>query len=187
MTEPSHQREQAPADDAMTRTTRWLIGGLAGGALLLVAALASLPFLASQPRPAPSVTFQTIHGERTALDQLRGQVVLVSFWSTTCAPCMAEMPEKIALHRALAARGLATYAVAMSYDRPDFVIDMAQRRQMPFQVALDLDGSVAKNFNNTEITPTKFLIDREGRIVRTYVGSTDFADLRERIEKLLAS
>lgn len=175
------------ADDASARVVRRLALGLGFGALVLVGALAALPWLASKPRPAPEVAFQTIAGERTALQALRGEVVLVSFWSTTCAPCMAEMQDKMALHRMLAPRGLKTYAVAMKEDRPDMVIAFAQRLGMPFEIALDLQGEVAKAFNNTDVTPTKFLVDRQGRIVKRYVGFTDFPALKREIETALAA
>jgi peroxiredoxin len=170
-----------------SRAVRWLAMSLGGLAFAIVASLAALPFLATRPVAAPAVTLQTVQGDRTPLADLRGEVVLVSFWSTTCAPCMNEMPEKIALHRALAPRGLKTYAVAMQHDRPDRVLHTAQRLGMPFEIALDLQGEVAREFNNTDTTPTKFLIDRQGRIVKRFVGFTDFVALRNRIETELAA
>jgi peroxiredoxin len=182
----SSPSNQSP-DDASARIVRWLALGLGLAALLLVAALAALPWLASKPQPAPDVQLQTINGDRTTLAALRGEVVLVSFWSTTCAPCMAQMQDKMALHRELAPRGLKTYAVAMQYDRPDMVLALAKRLGMPFDVALDLQGEAAKAFNNTEVTPTKFLVDRQGRIVKRYVGSTDFPALKRAIESALAA
>lgn len=177
----------ATDDAASGRLLRRLTLILGGLALALVAGLAALPFIATRPTPAPEVTFQTIDGERTSLSSLKGEVVLVSFWSTTCAPCMAEMNDKIALHRQLAPRGLKTYAVAMPHDRPDMVLEIARRYQVPWKVALDLKGEVAREFNGTDQTPTKFLIDRQGRIVKRYVGFTDFPALRDRIEQALAT
>jgi peroxiredoxin len=180
-------KETDTADDFSVRLVRRLSLGLGVAAVGLVAALLALPYIASKPRPAPEVTFQTIEGELTTMSALKGEVVLVSFWSTTCAPCMAEMQDKMALHRMLAPRGLKTYAVAMKHDRPDMVIAMAQRHGMPFEIALDLQGEVAKAFNNTETTPTKFLVDRQGRIVKRYIGGTDFPDLKAEIEEALAA
>ncbi|MFN9187543.1 MAG: TlpA disulfide reductase family protein, partial [Betaproteobacteria bacterium] len=110
-------KDRDPAAEE-SRAVRWLAMSLGGLAFAIVASLAALPFLATRPVAAPAVTLQTVQGDRTPLADLRGEVVLVSFWSTTCAPCMNEMPEKIALHRALAPRGLKTYAVAMQHDRP---------------------------------------------------------------------
>ena len=69
----------------------------------------------------------------------------------------------------------------------DVVIDFARRRQLPFEIALDVQGEVAQAFNRTEVTPTKFLLDPQGNIVRTYVGFTDFPDLQRRVDALLAT
>jgi peroxiredoxin len=154
--------------------------------LALVGGLAALPFLASQPRPAPDLALATTTGEAPRLASLRGRPVLVSFWSTTCATCLAETPSLIALHQRFEARGLRTFAVAMSHDRPDQVLHFARTRGLPFEIVLDPAGEVARQFNDTQTTPTKFLIDPDGNIVRVYAGFTDFGDLQRRIESMLA-
>lgn len=173
-------------DPSIRRTRRWILG-LGGGALLLTAGLGVLPFFAGRRRPAPDVPITLINGTEPRTADLRGQVVLMSFWSTTCAPCLEEMPLLIDLHQRHAPRGLTTIAVAMRHDRPDLVVDFAQRRKLPFSVAVDPSGAVARAFEQTEVTPTKFLLDKDGHIVRTYVGRTDFGDLQQRLERLLAS
>jgi thiol-disulfide isomerase/thioredoxin len=178
-------KNDTPASAADVRRTRRLVGVLGGGALLLTAAFAAMPWLATRPRPAPDVQFTLLDGTQPSIADLRGRAVLVSFWSTTCAPCMAEMPTLIDFHRRNAVHGLMTIAVAMKHDRPDMVLGMSQRRQFPFDVALDVQGEVAQAFFRTEVTPTKYLIDPHGNIVRTHVGRTDFADLQKRIDGLL--
>ena len=151
----------------------------------LIAGLAALPFLASQPRPAPELVMTTIGGEVTALSSLRGQPVLVSFWSTSCGTCLTEMPALVALHQRYGPQGLRTFAVAMSHDRLEQVTSFARSRRLPFEIVLDETGAVARGFNDTQVTPTKFLIDGSGTIVRVYAGITDFADLQRRIEGAL--
>lgn len=170
-------------DSASSR--RRLGVGLAAAMLLLVATLAALPFVASRPRPAPEVGMTTITGESRSIAGLEGRPVLVSFWSTTCAPCMREMPAKVALHRHYEAAGLVTLAVAMAHDDPRQVAAFAGARRLPFDVVVDTDGALARAFDQTQTTPTKFLIDPQGRIVRVYVGGTDFEDLGRRIEAML--
>jgi peroxiredoxin len=170
--------------DNVRRVRRLTFAG-GGGMLLLAAGFAAMPWIATRPRPAPEVRFTLLDGSQPRLADLRGDVVLVSFWSTGCAPCMAEMPTLIEFHRRHAARGLRTIAVAMSYDRPDLVLDVARRRQLPFDIALDVQGEIAEAFFRTQVTPTKYLIDPQGRVVRTHVGRTDFADLQQRVDALL--
>src|SRR5690606_4993055 len=117
---------------------RWRRAALPGVfllAALLVAWTAWQRFIV--PRPAPDLAFQSIDGRRIELADLRGQVVMVEFWATSCVICVREMPEIVALARELEPRGLATIAVAMPYDRPDHVVAYAKRNDLPFVVALD--------------------------------------------------
>jgi thiol-disulfide isomerase/thioredoxin len=176
---------EEPAATADVRRTRRLITLLGGGTVLLAAGFGLMPWLVTRPRPAPDVQLTLLDGTQPRLADLRGRVVLMSFWSTTCAPCMEEMPTLIEFHRRNAPRGLMTIAVAMKHDRPDMVLGMSQRRQFPFDVALDVQGETARAFFNTAVTPTKYLIDPQGQVVRTHVGRTDFADLQARIDGLL--
>lgn len=175
-----------PPDTHDTASSARRLGiGLAAAMLLLVVTLAALPFVASRPRLAPEVAMTTITGESRSIAGLEGQPVLVSFWSTTCTPCMREMPSKIALHRRYEPAGLTTLAIAMGYDDPRSLADLAAARRLPYDVVWDRDGSLAQAFDQTQTTPTKFLIDPQGRIVRVYVGGTDFEDLARRIEAML--
>ena len=178
--------ETTAAPDDVRRTRR-LVALLGGGTLLLAGGFAVMPWFLTRPRPAPEVQFTLLDGSQPTVAGLRGQVVLVSFWSTTCAPCMEEMPVLIDFHRRNAPRGLKTIAVAMKQDRPDMVLSFVQRRQLPFDIALDVQGDVAQAFFRTEVTPTKYLIDPQGNVVRRHVGRTDFADLQQHIDGLLGA
>lgn len=137
------------------------------------------------PAPLPEVVITTIEGRELALSQLRGKVVLVDFWATTCAVCMKEMPGIARIHRRLAARGLVTIAVAMPYDRPDHVLHYARQNALPFAVALDPMGRVTSALGPVRGTPTLVLIDRAGRLVERIEGETDLAELERRIGREL--
>ncbi len=154
-------------------------------ALLITGAVFSAVPLLSQPL-APDVTLVNLDGGRVRLADLRGQVVLVNFWATTCVPCMEEMPKIAATQRKFSARGLRSFAVAMQYDRPDWVLHYHARNPLPFPIALDVQGEIARAFDDTRVTPTTFLIDKQGRIAGRYIGEPDFAELQQRIERLLA-
>jgi peroxiredoxin len=82
-------------------------------------------------------------------------------------------------------KGYETLAVAMSYDPPSYVVNFAQTRQLPFKVAIDNTGSVARAWGDVKLTPTTFLINKRGEIVKRYVGTPNFAELHQLIEKLL--
>jgi peroxiredoxin len=154
---------------------------------LLQAALA-LPVLAACGRrdAAPDVTYTLLDGSKGATAALRGKVLLVNFWATSCSTCVKEMPQIVATHRKYQARGFDTLAVAMSYDPPAHVANYAETRRLPFGVVIDNTGSFARAYGDVQATPTTFLIDKQGRIARQYVGQPDFAALHGLVEQLLA-
>ncbi len=135
---------------------------------------------------APPVTLTLLDGKQRELQALRGKVVLVNFWATSCTTCVKEMPSIVATHEKFKARGFETLAVAMSYDPPAYVANFAESRKLPFLVAIDTTGGVAKAFGDVRLTPTTILIDRRGEIVKRYVGEPDFAALHALVERLLA-
>ena len=137
--------------------------------------------------PAPVATFNTLQGEQLSTSALRGKVVLVNFWATSCGSCIAEMPQMVGTFNKYRERGFELVAVAMSYDPPQYVQNYAETRQLPFTVALDANGSNAKAFGDVQLTPTAFLIDKEGNIIKRFVGIPDEAGLHKLIEKALAA
>ena len=62
----------------------------------------------------------------------------------------------------------------------------AAQRALPFKVALETSGEVAKRFGGVRVTPISVLIDRQGRILERYVGEPDWAELHAAIEEALA-
>jgi peroxiredoxin len=155
-------------------------------ALAIGAAAFAAWHAASRPQAAPAVRYTLLDGTPSGLEQLRGKVVLVSFWATTCVPCLAEMPRLVATHRKYQSRGYETLAVAMHYDPPALVMRYAEARGLPFGVAIDDTGEIARRFGDVELTPTSVLINRRGEIVKRFVGEPDFAQLHRLVEQLLA-
>ncbi len=143
-------------------------------------------FMITHTSRAPEVRFMTLAGESIMASQLRGKVVLVNFWATSCSVCLREMPQLIATHRRFANQGLETIAVAMEYDPPNRVKAYADSKALPFKVALDANGLVARGFDDVRATPTTYLIDRRGEIVHRYLGEPDFAALHAQLARLLA-
>jgi peroxiredoxin len=135
---------------------------------------------------APASTFVLLDGSRKSTDDLKGQVTLVNFWATSCVTCVAEMPKVIATYDKYKARGYDTLAVAMSYDPPSYVVNFAETRKLPFKVAIDNTGAVAKAWGDVQLTPTTYVVNKRGEIVKRYVGEPDFVELHKLIEKLLA-
>lgn len=156
-------------------------------ALVALGAIAAGAAFGILQRPAlPQAQFAALDGGNFSTADLRGRVVLVNFWATSCNTCVAEIPKLVAAWHKYAPRGYETVAVAMSYDHPNAVAEFAQGRALPFRVALDTSGAVAQAFGNVSVTPTTYLLDRSGRIVAKYVGEPDWQEFHARVERALA-
>lgn len=148
-------------------------------------AIAIAFFLATSSRPAPETRFVLLDGSSQSIKEQGGKVTLVNFWATSCVTCVAEMPKIVATFEKYKGRGYDTVAIAMSYDPPSYVVNFAQTRKLPFKVAIDNTGVVAKSWGNVALTPTSFLVNQRGEIVKRYVGEPDFPELHQLIESLL--
>ena len=155
-------------------------------AIAIVLAVGAAVYLNAGVSRAPASTFVLLDGSSKTTEDLKGRVTLVNFWATSCTTCVAEMPKVIATYDKYRAQGYDTLAVAMQYDPPSYVVNFAQTRKLPFKVAIDNTGAVAKAWGDVALTPTTFIVNKRGEIVKRYVGEPDFAELHKLIEKLLA-
>jgi peroxiredoxin len=159
---------------------------LYGAAAAAVLAIGAALYLGAGGDAAPQSTFVLLDGSSKTTADLKGRVTLVNFWATSCVTCVAEMPKIIATYDKYQSKGYDTLAVAMSYDPPSYVVNYAQTRKLPFKVAIDNTGAVARAWGDVQLTPTTFLVNKRGEIVKRYVGEPDFGQLHQLIEKLLA-
>jgi peroxiredoxin len=148
---------------------------------LLVAALAAC----DAAKPATDVTFTTLSGRNVAMQDLRGKVVAVNFWATTCEVCVREMSDLATVHQRFHDRGFELIAVAMRYDPPNHVLEFAGREQLPFSIALDPMGRIEESFGGVSATPTTFIIDKRGNIVQKIVGAPDIPRLHTLLDAKL--
>ncbi len=126
------------------------------------------------PVPAPSVPFQTLEGAQTSLADFLGQVLVVNFWATWCAPCVREMPDLERLHLALKDEGLAVLAVSQDRAGIGAVAPFLERLKLQrLPVYLDPPGNLARAFAIKGL-PTTFIIDRQGRVVAGLIGPADW-------------
>ncbi len=160
--------------------------GIAAAALVAFAGIGAWVFLSAGKAEAPASTFVLLDGSRQTTADLRGKVTLVNFWATSCVTCVAEMPEVVATYNKYHAQGFDTLAVAMSYDPPSYVVNFAETRKLPFKVAIDNTGAVAQAWGDVKLTPSTFIVNKRGEIVKSYVGAPDFPELHKLIERLLA-
>jgi peroxiredoxin len=155
-------------------------------ALVCAAAVAIALTACAGREKAPEVRYTLLDGTPGSTAALRGKVVLVYLWATSCTTCVHEMPQLVSTYRKYRARGFETLAVAMSYDPPNYVANFVETRQLPFPVALDVDGAHARAFGNVQLTPTSFIIGKDGQILEQKLGELDFARLRALLDRELS-
>ena len=153
---------------------------------LAALAIATLALAACGKSEAPASTFVLLDGSSQTTADMKGKVTLVNFWATSCTTCVAEMPQIVATYDKYKDKGYDTIAVAMQYDPPSYVVNFAQTRKLPFKVAIDNTGKVAEAWGDVKLTPTTYIVNKEGQIVKKYVGAPNFDELHKLIEKLLA-
>jgi peroxiredoxin len=149
-----------------------------------LAVCACAGFLLAPEQAAPEARFATLAGERFATSDLRGKVTVIHFWATWCPDCVKETAAIVQAHRKFSARGYETVAVAVR-DQRDSVEKFAVARALPYRVVLDDDGSISREFGNVRITPTTFVMDRQGRVLRRYVGEPRWEEFDRLVEKAL--
>lgn len=127
----------------------------------------------------------TLGGDQLSLQDLRGKVVMLDFWSSWCPPCRAESPVLSQVYREYRDRDVEFIGMAI-WDDPGAVGDHVREFDVPYPNALDGKGEIAIDYGVAGI-PEKFFIDREGKLVRSFVGPTDAGSLREVLDELLAA
>jgi peroxiredoxin len=156
-----------------------LVSGLAAAAAF------SLAMYLTRTIEAPQVTFVSLQGASVTTHGLKGKVAVVNFWATDCPICIREMPAMARTYDRFHGRGLEFIAVAMRHDPPNYVIRYSEQNRLPFMVALDPAGEIAKAFGDVRFTPTTFVIDKRGEIVMKMTGEPDFARLHALLEEKL--
>ena len=156
------------------------------GAMLALAVAVGGWFMLAPAAQAPDITFTSIQGDKIPTESLQGKVVLVNFWATSCVTCVKKMPMITESFNKYAPQGYDVIAVAMKYDPANYVLNFVETRQLPFTVTLDSLGDIAKAYGDVTLTPTAFLIGRDGKIVKRYLGDVDekifFADIEQALK-----
>jgi peroxiredoxin len=141
-------------------TWRWATRTLLGAALAVCASVSG--GAAATSAAAPDFTLRTADGRNLRLQELRGQVVMVNFWASWCAPCRVEMPHLNKLSDKYHSSGFTLLGVNVDED-PRNATSAATKMGLTFPVLLDADKRVVKLYGVATM-PSTVLIDRDGRM-----------------------
>ena len=132
-------------------------------------------------RPAaPPVTGVTLTGQKLSLAAYRGDVVVLNFWGSWCAPCRAEAPALGTLARRLAASGVRFVGIDIR-DEPQSALAFMQTFGVQYPSLSDPNDGIALQFRSTvppAAIPTTIVIDRTGKIAARIVGGASYAQLK---------
>jgi peroxiredoxin len=134
--------------------------------------------------PVPDVAFTTLDGARITTADLRGQVVLVNFWATWCAPCRVEMPGFQDVFESRRERGFTIVGVAQDAGTPDLVRQFVRERGITYPVVSGT-AAIERAFGGVSALPTSFLVGRDGRIRHVVTGIFLEPALAAAVDRLL--
>ena len=135
--------------------------------------------VAVEEAPARDFTLTLFDGETLRLSELRGKVVLIDFWTSWCPPCRREAPTLADAYRRFQGAGVEFVGVAV-WDSEEESSRFVREHDVSYPNGLDSKGTIAIDYGLTGI-PEKYIVDREGRLVRKFVGPME----PDRLEALL--
>ena len=152
--------------------------------LALIAASAPSP--PAQTRTLPRVEIRLVSGKVLKPGDLRGKVTILDFWGTWCKPCLAEIPQYNTLYRDFHRRGLQFVALAVESGSERDVASAVKRLKIEYPVS-NATAEQLDRFGKIVVFPTTWLFDRDGKLVKEFVGisATKQKDLRQLLDRLL--
>jgi peroxiredoxin len=133
---------------------------------------------------APELSLTDLNGKTFKMSSLKGRVVVVNFWAVWCTPCTEEVPKFVGLQQKYQGRGL--QVIGISIDDADRDLRSFYRRFGMNYPVIAGNQEVAEVYGGVLGLPTTFIIDRDGRIQKKVIGSTDFAALEQAVAAQLA-
>jgi cytochrome c biogenesis protein CcmG, thiol:disulfide interchange protein DsbE len=132
---------------------------------------------------APDFTRTDLSGSTLSLSRYRGKIVLLNFWATWCAPCLAEIPKFSLWQQTHGAEGLQVLGVSMDDDSGP-VKRTLRKYGIAYPVVMG-DAPLGELYGGVLGLPQSYLIDASGRIVARYEGEPDLNQMESRIKELL--
>ncbi len=154
---------------------------------LLVAAIApSTAHSAAVGESAPAFVVRSLDGKTLRLSDFKGRAVVLDFWATWCAPCRAEIPTFKEWAKTLGPKGLTLVTIAMDDEGKPVVAPFVRENGIDYTVLLG-KPETPDAFGGVVGFPTKFLLDRDGKVVKTWTGAVPREEIESKIREVLGS
>lgn len=131
-------------------------------------------------QPAPDFTVTTFGGRTVRMADLKGNVILLNFWATWCAPCKVELPLLEGVFQAYNKYGFQVLAVASEDSVPE-----KKLRPLAAQLTIPFVKRIKGPYHDLGGVPTNYIIDRSGKLVYAKAGALDLDTLNEIVVPLL--
>ena len=135
---------------------------------------------------APDFTLTDLHGVTRSLASQKGMVTILNFWSTTCPPCVAELPSLNELFREQRQNGLMVFGIALDPSiKP--VREMVTRLRIEYPIMLDSNKDVYFDSYGLFGQPVSIVIDRKGDVREKLIGSVEWTapHIRQKLQNYL--
>jgi thiol-disulfide isomerase/thioredoxin len=142
----------------------------------------------SQHSPGVELVLKSIDGQRIRLKDYRGNILLVNFWATWCAPCNAELPLLVKEKENYRSRGVVFIAASVDNAKArNQVRAFVSQKQVPLLVCLGATGDDLDRFEMERAVPSTAFLDLQGHIVFRIIGPMREEELRERLDWLIGA
>jgi peroxiredoxin len=167
----------------MNRKALWAL--LAAAAAVLAAwSLLGTGGIPSEGKPAPPLRVLDLAGKPVELASFRGRVVLVDFWATWCEACVEELPVLRGVYSKIRGADFELLGISMGEETAPELEAFAKAKGLRYPILLG-NSAAARDFAVVGL-PAMFLIDREGVVVKNYLGMVEKEELEADIQKALS-
>ena len=148
---------------------------------IIVCGLVAFALFANQRPVATPFSLLDLNNQPVSEKQLQGKVTLINFWYPSCPGCVIEMPKLIDTQAKFAGTAYQTIAISLPFNTEAEVRAYVAENKLPFIVAIDKTGQVGEDYKVT-LAPNSFLIDKQGKVIKAYLGEADWAELHQLID-----
>jgi thiol-disulfide isomerase/thioredoxin len=153
---------------------------------LVLCMVCLFPVRTADAKGAPNLTLKDLSGHTQQLSELRGQVVVLSFWATWCTPCREELPRLSALRAEFAGRKVHFVAVSIDDAKDRVKIEPYLANQnIHLDVWVGGNADLLGRFGLGDIVPGTLILDEQGQVITRIMGEAKDEDIRSRLSWLL--